>query len=239
MLEHVHQLLQGSKGVLKSRETDAQVMKELRFMLRHIDQKKNELVFCRCVDPDCSHRTANPVKATELFAFLKPYDFKLFNPNPSEVNPGHYQSFLELSQAPPQQVQYGDKGMPSALLGRCQICKGYSFISQTDQSRNMSIFHPKPHKTQAATSRRQTPLVHKCTYYVVEAGECGAELHSLSKLRKHKKNTNHQKRCRKSGQKGGQTKKARGSAPLFQQYLQKHGLQHEDHSDTGWGAWSE
>ena len=84
-----------------------------------------------------------------------------------------------------------------------------------DQSRHMSIFHPKPHKTQAATSRRQTPLVHKWTYYVDEAGECGAELHSLSKLRKHKKNTNHQKLRRKSSQDGGQTKKARGSAPLF------------------------
>ena len=95
----------------------------------------------------------------------------------------------------------------------------------------MSIFHPKPHKTQAATSRRQTPLVHKCTYYVDEAGECGAELPSLSKLRKHKKNTNHQKQRRKSGQEGAQTKKARGSAPLSQQYLQEHGLQHEDHSD--------
>ena len=121
----------------------------------------------------------------------------------------------------------------SALLGRCQICKGYSFTSKTDQSRHMSIFPPKLHKTQAATSRRQTPLVHKCTYYVVEAGECGAELSSLrlSKLRKHKKNTNHQKLRRKSGQEGEQTKKARGSAPLFQQYLQEHGLQHEDHSD--------
>ena len=95
----------------------------------------------------------------------------------------------------------------------------------------MSIFHPKPHKTQATTSRRQTPLVHKCTYYVDKAGECGAQLPSLSKLRKHKNNVNHQERRRKSGQEGGQTKKARGSAPLFQQYLQEHGLQHEDHSD--------
>ena len=91
--------------------------------------------------------------------------------------------------------------------------------------------HPKPHKTQATTSRRQTPLVHKCTYYVDKAGECGAQLPSLSKLRKHKNNVNHQERRRKSGQEGGQTKKARGSAPLFQQYLQEHGLQHEDHSD--------
>ena len=48
-----------------------------------------------------------------------------------------------------------------------------------------------------------------------------AEFSSLSKLRKHKKNTNHQNQRRKSGQEEGQTKKARGSAPLFQQYLQE------------------
>ena len=105
-----------------------------------------------------------------------------------------------------------------------------SLLRQTRVATCMSIFHPKPHKTQEATSRRQTPLVRKFAY-VDEADECGAEFLSLSKLRKHKKNTNHQKRRRKSGQVGGQTKKARGSAPLFQQYLQEHGLQHADHSD--------
>ena len=105
-----------------------------------------------------------------------------------------------------------------------------SLLRQTRVATCMSIFHPKPHKTQEATSRRQTPLVHKCAY-VDEADECGAKFPSLSKLRKHKKNTNHQKWRRKSRQEGGQTKKVWGSAPLFQQYLQEHGLQHEDHSD--------
>ena len=73
-----------------------ELLEELRFMLKHIDRKKNEVVLKKCVDPVCGHCSGTPVVARKIFSFLN--ERTLFNPMESDIHPGHYCIFLEMCE---------------------------------------------------------------------------------------------------------------------------------------------
>ena len=63
-------------------------------------------------------------------AFLKKFKRQLLEPHPSESHPGHFLTFLEMSnlvKLPEEQ---------RSELEKCQICPNWSFISVTEQTRH-------------------------------------------------------------------------------------------------------
>ena len=83
------------------------VVSELRFMMKHIDRKSNEIVFCKCMDPACSYFSSHPIRASKMWEFLRKKEFKWFNPVPSTTHPGHYLTFLEVLQLDKKDLPLG------------------------------------------------------------------------------------------------------------------------------------
>ena len=74
---------------------------------------------------------------------------KLFQPTPSEENPGHYLTFIESDtkfRNNPQDIPPIDSQQPSMkddTLGICTLggCKGYKFLSSANESRHIRLAH--------------------------------------------------------------------------------------------------
>ena len=73
-------------------------MAELRFMCSHIDRKSNEIIFSKCLNPNCSHCVEKPVISTKAWSYLKDRGFKWPNPKESGNYPGHFKTFLEMDK---------------------------------------------------------------------------------------------------------------------------------------------
>ena len=71
---------------------------EMKFMLKHIQRHRNELIFLKCLEDTCTYCTTNPPKATKVYKFLKERNIIFFSPMPSSKHPGHYCTFLEMCQ---------------------------------------------------------------------------------------------------------------------------------------------
>ena len=91
--EEAHALLTGPITNLRM-STD--LLEELRLLFKHIDRKSNEVIFCKCVDPRCSHCTKHPIMSTQTWQFLSERGFNWFNPKPSMETPDHYLTFIEM-----------------------------------------------------------------------------------------------------------------------------------------------
>ena len=70
-------------------------MEELRFMLKHVPRKSNELIYMKCLNPRCNHCSKNPIITTDTWEDLKKNEFKWHNLVASTKFPGHYMTFLE------------------------------------------------------------------------------------------------------------------------------------------------
>lgn len=186
----VHKLIRGPIRNVRGTE----LLKELRFMLDHLDRKKNEVVLKKCTDPECNHCSGRPVVATKVFSFLN--ERKLFNPMTSDANPGHYCTFLEMCERPSvNDLPEGDEGIPTGSVGKCGNCKSFCFSSKTEMQRHQSIFHRRPPKEKGTDKR------HICRYKIAavdasEERECGLEFPSAYKLAQHRRQTGHTKRRR-------------------------------------------
>jgi len=94
----------------------------MREMLLHIQRLRNEVIFMKCTNSNCSHCTKNPPNAKKLFAMLQQIGVKLFAPL-ADTNSGHYYTFKEMCSLEPGKHPTGDSGMPSSLecdLGMCE-----------------------------------------------------------------------------------------------------------------------
>ena len=145
--EEMHTLLKGLIRNLTKKSENSSHLRELKFMLKHMDRRKNEVTFRKCDDPLCQHCSSNPVHATAVFEFLRRKKYILFEPLKSEKHPDHYCTFLELCEKEPEDFESSTcLDMPSLKikeLGKCEICPAYVFLSATEKKRHMSIFHPK------------------------------------------------------------------------------------------------
>ena len=178
------------KGPLRNIAKQPTLIKELNFMVKHLDRRRNELIFRKCDDPLCSHCVSNPVHATAAFEFLRRRNFCVSEPEKSKNHPEHYSTFLEMCEKEPDDLQNNiDKEMPSVKnkqLGRCKICPAYTFLSETERKRHMSIFHPN--KSRSARSQQDAQQFY-CKYK-----ECGLSFPSKYRLSVHRRYAGH---CRK------------------------------------------
>ena len=88
--EEAHTCLQGPLRNIRKPD-NAKLLSELKFMVKHMVWRKNELIFRKCEDPLCSHCSSKPVCTTTAFEFLKRRKFIMFEPQESEQHSGHYQ----------------------------------------------------------------------------------------------------------------------------------------------------
>ena len=95
--DNIFKLLKDPIYIIRDK-ANVSLVKELRFLLSHIDKKHNEVVFSKYFDPSCQHCVKNSIKAEEFYSFLKKFSYKLLNPQFSKVHLGHYQSFIEVCQ---------------------------------------------------------------------------------------------------------------------------------------------
>ena len=116
------------------------IEKEMREMLLHIQRHRNEVIFMKCSDSNCSHCMQNPVKAKKLFAMLKQIGMKIFAPLPNPNN-GHYYTFKEMCNSEPEKLPTGDVGSIGCDLGKYEYCPAYTFFSKTEKAR-LKVFHP-------------------------------------------------------------------------------------------------
>ena len=84
------------------------VTSELRFMMKHIDRKSNEVIFRKFVDPRCDHCSSSPIISTEAWNYLKEREFKWPNPIPSTADhPGHFKTFIEIDKLDSESITTG------------------------------------------------------------------------------------------------------------------------------------
>ena len=186
------------KGPLRNIAKQPTHLKELKFMMKHLDRRKNELTFRKCDDPLCLHCVSKPVRATAALGFLQGRKFCMFEPQKSKKHPGHYSTFLEMCEEEPDDLLSNmGQEMPSVKdkqLGRCEICPAYTFLSVTEKKRHMSIFHPK----KSARTPQGHPKQFFCKYKIEADKECGLSFQSMYRLNLHKKRAGHcQRKFRK------------------------------------------
>lgn len=134
------------KKPIRQLRDDKESLKELEFLLNHVDRKNNELVFMKCSDGSCDHCTLHPVRAKKLFKFLNGNKMLLFNPMESDQHPGHYYTFLEMCKKSAEHVHMpvGNEGLSSEMnaehqFGKSHLCPSYSFSSKTEKQRHISL----------------------------------------------------------------------------------------------------
>ena len=137
--KETHKLL---TGPIAHARNNKEITKELRFLTKHVDRKSNELIFMKCYDPRCAFCVQHPVKAVQVWNFLRERDFKWFNPVPSTSHQGHYKTFLEMLEMETTALQTGDANLPCSIsLDRCPFCPSYLFMSEAEKKRHLDILH--------------------------------------------------------------------------------------------------
>ena len=112
----------------------------------------------------------------------------------SDNYPGHYCTFMEMCEKPPKEVGVLDSGMPSYMekaLRECAYCPAYVFLSKTEMTRHIRIFHPKKYPRKSSNSTKS--LVHVCNFKI-GSSVCGRAFSSAYQLRKHRQNQDHFKK---------------------------------------------
>ena len=77
-------------------------------MLAHMNRKSNEVMYCKCINPNCSHCTENPVISTKAYNHLVERNFKWPNPIESTDFPGHFKTYLEMEQIDSSHFKTGE-----------------------------------------------------------------------------------------------------------------------------------
>ena len=74
------------------------MMKELHFMMKHVQRKSSEIIFTEYCDSRCDKCSNHPVISQKAWEYLRECDFKWPNPIPSTDHPNHYMTFIEISR---------------------------------------------------------------------------------------------------------------------------------------------
>lgn len=138
---------------------------------------------------------------------------------------GHYDTFLQDCQSENSQV--GDDGQPSVVrkdLGRCNICKAYSFTSTNEKKRHISLFH----------RRTNTGGAPKGTEIMCNFPDCGKLFYSKTSLSRHKRADKHTARDLKRNIKpSGKSRIAKSSRKsLMQEIARQATFSSSDESES-------
>ena len=155
--DKVHRLLKAPLKEIRDGSTHTVLLNQFKFLLEHVDRHHNEIIFLKCNEITCSHCTKNPVRATEVFSFLKERKMKLFYPMPSKDHKGHFCTFLEMCNVKPEELPDPDQHLPSydSDLGHCTYCPKFVFMSKTEKKRHFQVYHPKRTTTQKRNPRKK------------------------------------------------------------------------------------
>ena len=163
MIIAILQVLTGPIRVLRSCKD---VMSKLRFMCKHIDQKSNEVVFRKCVDPPCSHCTEHLIISTKSWDYLKKRDFKWPNPTPNLPCPCHYKTYLVIDELDAQHYRTGFlKDFPIKLLNNFGVNVLILLINLISFQRNWGLHqpHPQSNYTKIISPFHLSCIAKKCT----------------------------------------------------------------------------
>ena len=106
----------------------------------------------------------------------------LLNPQPSEIHPGHYSTFLAMCELEHTKLLKDDSAIPSSQasdLGRCPDCPTFSFLSSTEKKRHKTVLH----RCRSKAVAQSKPSIYACV--------CGQRLIYTYQLRLHKKAAKH------------------------------------------------
>lgn len=192
--DRVSKFLKAPLRDIRDGSTYSDLLSEYRFLLAHTNRHHNEIVFMKCGRSACPHCSENPVRAKEVFSFLRDRNMSLFYPMPSKEHVGHYCTYLEMCSKKPEEIPEADSYLPSFQdnnHGRCPHCPNFVFLSKTEKKRHFQVYHPKRRAAQT-TKVAQTQKRFKCTYQSSDVRACGLQFGSIYQLRKHRKNSGHQ-----------------------------------------------
>jgi len=172
-------------------------MQELRFTMKHMERKSNEVIFKKCVDPRCDHCSSRPIISTAAWDFIKERDFVWPNPIPSPTYENHYMTFLEMCEIGNEFLITGNAGLPCSIdIGCCPFCDAYVFLSETEKKRHLSVFHQDKKGTHSIWKRE-----HRCLYVLaVNAGKtrCNLIFKSANQLKEHRLKEKHHNKGKSS-----------------------------------------
>ena len=198
--EQVSKFLKAPLREIRDGSTYANLIQEFRFLLAHVNRHYNEIMFLKCQESGCTHCTQNPVRAKEVFSFLTGRKMKLFYPLPSSEHVGHFSTYLEMCSKKPEQLPEADSHLPSYKdndgLGRCPHCPNFVFLSKTEKKRHFQVYHPK--KRICIPKHSLSKKKFKCNHKLSANRVCGQMFNSIYKLRKHRKNSSHQAKRKRS-----------------------------------------
>lgn len=155
--DKVHRLLKAHLKEIRDGSTHTVLMNQFKFLFEYVDRHHNEIIFLKCDENTCSHCTKNPVRATEVFSFLKERKMKLFYPMPSKNHNGHFCTFLEMCSKTPEELPNPDSHIPSydSDLGQCTYCPKFVLLSNTEKKRHFQVYHSKRTSSQERNPRKK------------------------------------------------------------------------------------
>ena len=173
----IHSLLTG--GITNLRQ-NSKLIKELRFILKHLDRKSNELIYRKCTDPRCDHCSSNPILSKK--SFLKMSDFKWPNPKPSSMHDNHYMTFMEMSNLECDEYLTGNQGLPFNLeTGTCPFA---------EKKKRLSVFHTN----YKGDGKKIWEMEHRCLFIIKDkqgSNRCNLLFKSANQLLEHKQKAKH------------------------------------------------
>jgi hypothetical protein len=191
------------KDLRKADSPWKQNLEELKFLLKHCDRRRNELIFMKCTSPSCLHCSSKPIVAVEAMKFIRENGGTLFSPLKSTQHPDHYHTFLEMVDLSNEQLPTPDQYQPTFMaqpLGRCPRCPSYTFSSQAEKQRHCAVVHQLTPKQTADldsgagvvdVSLQRWPCKFK-----VRGAMCGIEFRTKRDLQKHKEEEGHKRKGR-------------------------------------------
>lgn len=187
----VHKILSGSGTMLRQSKD---LMREMRFMLAHMERKSHELIFRKCIDPKCDYCSTHPIVARNAWTSLKEDGFRWPNPQTSNEHPGHFMTYIELTQQDAQFYLTGDEGIPKPhSIGACPYCPCYHFMSFADKKKHLFVFHHDKKGDNNPVWKKEF----RCRHQTGQE-QCGLVFASANKLREHKSKEGHVKRKKKA-----------------------------------------
>ena len=125
--------------------TYTDLLSEYRFLLAHTSRHHSEIIFMKCGHSTCPHCSENPVRAKEVFSFLRDRKMSLFYPMPSKEHVGHYCTYLEMCSKKPEEIPEAEPYLPffqDNNIGRCPLCQIF-FLLRTEKKRHFQAYHLK------------------------------------------------------------------------------------------------
>ena len=180
----------------------------LIFLCKHAVRSRYLTMFLRCTDGSCVSCRSLPCRESGAVDLLRANGGRLFTPEPSSKDEGHFMTFSEcqLRLATGKKSPAIDSALCSREVVLCRYGCKYVFSSKRDEDRHYQLVHENQRRVDMAKARQEKRTVistpgegssaanatqpkrtcHRCTYE-----GCGDAFSTLYQLQQHKKSTGH------------------------------------------------